>query len=117
MSVILKYYLGNLFDEIIEDIFTLIDKSINYELGNITNIFTDYKTITTSVFLESTLAESGLSLPIVHSKYNYCHGRSTLNKDKDYDSIYLINNNLNPSSEDEEYKIFENFLVSHNLLI
>lgn len=28
---------------------------------------------------------------------------------------YLINNNLNPSSEDEEYKIFEDFLVSHNL--
>lgn len=92
MAVILKYYLGDIFDEIIEDIFKLVDKTINYELGNVTNIFTDYKTLTTSVFLESTLAESGISIPITHSKYNYCHGRSTINKDHNYDSIYLINN-------------------------
>lgn len=30
---------------------------------------------------------------------------------------YLKTNNLNPSSEYEEYLIFEDFLVSHNLFI
>ena len=28
--------------------------------------------------LESTIAEAGLGIPVIHEKYGYCHGRSTL---------------------------------------
>lgn len=90
MAIILKYYLGNYFDEVIEDIFTLLDKTLEFNPTNVTNIFSDYKTKTSETFLESTLTESGISVPIVQSKYDYCHGRSTLNKDNTYRSIYLI---------------------------
>lgn len=91
MAIILKYYLKDKFEYIIDDIFRLIDININYNLIDITNIFTDYNTLTVSTFIESTLAESGLSAPLVHSKYDYCHGRSTINKGIDYRAIYLIN--------------------------
>lgn len=91
MAIILKYYLGEYFDDVIEDIFKLLDKTLEYNITDVTNIFSDYKTNTSSTFIESTLAESGMSVPIVQSKYDYCHGRSTINKDKHYKSIYLIN--------------------------
>ena len=35
------------------------------------------------------MAEAGLGLPIVHDKYGYCHGRSTLSINYNNISIYL----------------------------
>lgn len=94
MAIMLKYYLGDDFDEIIDLIEELLDKTINIEIKDVTNIYTSYNTSASSRFIESTLAESGLSAPVIHAKYDYCHGRSTLNKDNDYSSIILINNKL-----------------------
>lgn len=52
-------------------------------------IFTGSDTSTTSKYLESTLVESGIGLPIVHDKYSYCHGRSTISINYNNVAIYL----------------------------
>lgn len=54
---------------------------------------TGYDTEVASLFLESTLTEAGLGNVIVHDKYDYCHGRSTINyqDNKDHSLIYLVN--------------------------
>ena len=52
-------------------------------------IFSGIDTKTTSTYLESTMAEAGLGLPIVHDKYGYCHGRSTLSINYNNIAIYL----------------------------
>ena len=50
-------------------------------LGNssVYEILSGYETSTAAHFLESTMTEAGLFIPVVHDKYDYCHGRSNLN--------------------------------------
>lgn len=55
-------------------------------------IFSGYETSTAANFLESTLVESGIGAPIVHDKYSYCHGRSTLSINKNNIAIYFNGN-------------------------
>jgi len=49
-------------------------------------------TLTPERFIESTFTESGLSNVIVHKKYDFCHGRSTLSYKNKKNLIYLIAN-------------------------
>ena len=75
-SILLNYYYGN-------DIGRVIDLSDEYDFNFDTTcdayeIFSGYDTSTLSKYLESTMIESGIAIPIVHDKYSYCHGRSTL---------------------------------------
>lgn len=93
MSIMLHYYLGDKFWEIITSIFSAIDENLNFiGSGDIINIFTEETTLAVASFLESTLVESGLGYPLRHNKYDYCHGRSTINKDYQNDAIMLIGN-------------------------
>lgn len=94
MSILLKYYLRDKFNDIIDDIFN------NLDLELFLNIDTDYINIyhgidckASASFLESTFTESGISVPLMHEKYSYCHGRSTINKKHDSIAIYLSNRN------------------------
>lgn len=90
MSILLSYYLGENFAIILERLFKSIDESITLEVKEAgLNIFTDASLNASTTFLESTLIESGLNIPIIHEKYSYCHGRSTINKDHNKSSIYL----------------------------
>lgn len=50
-------------------------------------IFTGADTSTASKYLESTITEAGIGIPVVHDKYSYCHGRSTMCKN--YPSIAI----------------------------
>ena len=65
----------------------------SYGSSEVYEIMTGYDTEVASYFLESTLIESGLGNVIVHDKYGYCHGRSTINYHDKYSHnlIYLIN--------------------------
>ncbi len=54
-------------------------------------IFSGLDTSTSSAFLESTFIEAGIGVPIVHDKYSYCHGRSTLSMVKNNIAIYFNN--------------------------
>ena len=66
---------------------------LSYGSSEVFEIMTGYDTEVASCFLESTLVEADLGSPIIHGKYGYCHGRSTLNYQdkKSHNLIYLIN--------------------------
>lgn len=53
-------------------------------------IFSGLDTSAAATFLESTLVESGIGIPIVHDKYSYCHGRSTLSTTNNNNAIYFF---------------------------
>ena len=48
-----------------------------------------YDTSTAHTYLESTMVEANLSIPIIHDKYSYCHGRSTTSYHNDHSLIYF----------------------------
>ena len=87
MSIMLAYYNDNDI-EIIKEILTTA-KEYNIDFSTIYEILTGYDTNTASTYLESTLTESGIAIPVVHDKYSYCHGRSTLSYSNDSSLIHL----------------------------
>lgn len=90
ISVLLNYYLEDKFDIIIEDIFDKVNKNLYLDIvGEYVNIYSGVDTRTSEAFIETTLAESGISVPLVHEKYSYCHGRSSVNKNHTHSAIYL----------------------------
>ena len=76
VSILMSYYLNrqnSLMLDCIEEV------PFNFDLeDDVYEIFSGYDTSTASKYLESTMVESGIGIPIVHDKYSYCHGRSTL---------------------------------------
>ena len=61
--------------------------------SDIYEIFTGIDTSTSSKYIESTMIESGIGIPIVHDKYSYCHGRSTLSINYGNIAIYFNRHN------------------------
>lgn len=89
ISVLINYYLNgdeSFLDDIEECIFSFDTECDVYE------IFSGYDTSTTSKYLESTMVESGIGIPIVHDKYSYCHGRSTMSINNNSIAIFLNRN-------------------------
>ncbi|MCH5166623.1 MAG: hypothetical protein J1F35_01900 [Erysipelotrichales bacterium] len=90
MAILLKYYYEDKFDILIEDIFNRVNKDQYLNIyGEYVNIYSGIDTRASASFLETTFAESGLSVPLIHEKYSYCHGRSTINKSHVASAIYL----------------------------
>lgn len=90
ITIIKDYYLDgetSLLMKYIHDI------NVDFDIkSDIYEIFSGYDTSTTSKYLESTLVESGVGLPIIHDKYSYCHGRSTTAINCKSNVIYLNRN-------------------------
>ncbi|MCI8548517.1 MAG: hypothetical protein HFJ38_06485 [Bacilli bacterium] len=97
LSILLAYYLDNDI-HIIEDILNHTHDFYFDDL-DIYEVLSGYDTSTASKFIESTLSEAGIGIPIIHDKYDYCHGRSTLshhynsnlillNSDSELDQLY-----------------------------
>lgn len=94
MAILLKYYLQEKFIETIEDIFASLDPSLTLDGdADFINIYRGIDSRASASFLESTLTESAISVPLMHEKYSYCHGRSTINKNHNSRAIYLRNRN------------------------
>jgi len=91
MAILLKYYVGDSFLGLIEEMFLHIEKNMWLETDHIVNIFSGIDTHTVETFLESTFVEAGMGIPLIHHKYDYCHGRSTCNKKHEHAAIYLEN--------------------------
>ena len=90
VSILMDYYLNGDNIKMLESIEeTLFDFELE---SNIYEIFSGYDTSTASKYLESTLVESGIGIPIVHDKYSYCHGRSTLGINYNCIAIYYNRN-------------------------
>lgn len=66
-------------ENMIENMFKKIkEEDYNIHHNKVYEILTGYDSMTASHFLESTMTESGIATPVVHDKYDYCHGRTTL---------------------------------------
>ena len=93
-AILLDYYLKEQYKQDFKVEKNFCDE-YDYDFGtncDCYEIFSGYETGTASNFLESTLIESGIAIPIVHDKYSYCHGRSTLSTNKNNIAIYFNNN-------------------------
>lgn len=88
-AIMLTYYLGDksynykILDSLEKYNFSFDTTCDNYE------IFTGLDTSTASKFLESTMIEAGIAIPIIHDKYSYCHGRSTTSINYNNNAIYF----------------------------
>ncbi len=91
MTISLMYYLDN--DPTI--IYEILNSSPQFDFidHDIYEILTGYETSTAARFMESTLVEAGLAIPILHDKYDYCHGRTTLGFQQDHGLLFFNNHN------------------------
>ena len=90
VSILMDYYLNGEDNDLVDSI---QEKDFSFEPENdIYEIYTGHDTSTASKYLESTITESGIGIPIVHDKYSYCHGRSTLNMNYKGVAIYFNRN-------------------------
>lgn len=89
-GILLNYYLRG--DK--EAVFNSLEPyEFNFDVNcDMFEIFSGIETSTASMFLESTMVESGIGIPIVHDKYGYCHGRSTLSVEHNNIAIYFNGN-------------------------
>lgn len=98
MSIMLKYYLD--IDDLqlnclLEQLYSnagdeITTKSIKY-LKTI-EVMSGDNTYVAAEILQSTIIEAGLGIPVIHEKYSYCHGKSTLSYHQTGNVIvYLIN--------------------------
>lgn len=90
VSILMDYYLNGKDKDLVDSI---QEQDFDFEPeNNIYEIYTGHDTSTASKYLESTITESGIGIPIVHDKYSYCHGRSTLNMNYKGVAIYFNRN-------------------------
>ena len=90
VSILMDYYLNGKDKDIVDSI---QEQDFNFEIeSDIYEIYTGQDTSTASKYLESTITESGIGITIVHDKYSYCHGRSTLNMNYKGVAIYFNRN-------------------------
>lgn len=101
MTILLAYYLDNNVEIIKEILYSTY--SFEFNDSDVYEVLTGYDTNTASIFIESTLTESGIAVPIIHDKYDFCHGRSTLGFNFNTNMIFLNTNS-------ELDKIYENNL-------
>lgn len=93
MSVLLSYYFKNP-TSLINDLFEKATKQ-SFNINNINlpfDVISGNDTSTPAIYLDSTFVESGLNSITIHSKYDYCHGRSTLAYAQERNLIYLVAN-------------------------
>jgi hypothetical protein len=108
MAILLKYYLGENFYKVIEEIFHKIDKNIFLNIySEFVNVYYGIDTPATKSFIESTFVEAGIAGVVLHEKYSYCHGRSTLNKNKSHSAIYIRNKNTDLDNTIKEVMNFQ----------
>ena len=90
VSILMDYYLKGKDNQMLELIeeqpFNFVPSTDIYE------IYSGYDTSTSSKYLESTMVESGIGIPVVHDKYAFCHGRSTLSINYNSTAIYFNKN-------------------------
>ena len=91
MSVMLAYYL----DGDLNEVYEILNRSreYNFSCDKVYEIMSGYESSSAAKYLESTMTESGIGIPIVHDKYSYCHGRSTMSHHNDHSLIMFNSGN------------------------
>lgn len=110
LSILMDYYLDGKHSPMLD----CIEKStFNFDLeSDVYEIFSGYDTSTSSKYLESTMVESGIGIPIVHDKYSYCHGRSTLGINYNAVAIYYNRNTEYDRMMLEELKKYYSIIIT-----
>lgn len=112
VSILMDYYLNGKDSAMLDSI---EETSFNFDLvSDVYEIFSGYDTSTASKYLESTMVESGIGIPIVHDKYSYCHGRSTLGINYHGTAIYFNRNTEFDKFMLEELKQYYNVIIIIN---
>ena len=112
VSILMSYYLDGKNNPILDSI---EEASFNFDLeSDVYEIFSGYDTSTASKYLESTMVESGIGIPVVHDKYSYCHGRSTLGINYNGIAIYYNRNTEFDRMLLEELKYYYNTIITIN---
>ena len=110
VSILMDYYLNGKDKDLVDSI---QEQDFNFEIeSDIYEIYTGQDTSTASKYLESTITESGIGIPIVHDKYSYCHGRSTLNMNYKGVAIYFNRNTEFDRIMLEELKKYYKTIIS-----
>ena len=110
VSILMNYYLNGKNSPILDSI---EETSFDFDLGSdFYEIFSGYDTSTASKYLESTMVESGIGIPIVHDKYAYCHGRSTFGINYSGNIIYFNRNTEFDKMMLEELKQYYSRIVT-----
>lgn len=94
MSILLSYYLEEDSTDLINEMFEKV-KRIHFQISSLNypfELLSGNDTHTPQVYIDSTFVESGLSSIVCHSKYDFCHGRSTLSYSQESNLIYLLSN-------------------------
>ena len=109
MSILLAYY-NDLDISVIKDILkTAQDYSISP--NKVFEILSGEETATAATYLESTLTEASLAIPLVHDKYSYCHGRSTTTYHNNNSLIHLSpNTELDQVIADSSYPYYKEII-------
>lgn len=93
MSVLLSYYYKDAKSFISSSIDEVMYKTFNISRDNFDyDVMSGNDTISAERYLDSTFTESGLGNILVHKKYDFCHGRSTLAYKSKRNLIYLVAN-------------------------
>jgi len=93
MSILLSYYHKDAKNFISSSIDNVIDKTFNISKDDFDyDVMSGNDTISAERYLDSTFTESGLGNILVHKKYDFCHGRSTLVYKRKRNLIYLVAN-------------------------
>ena len=110
VSILMDYYLNGQNSPMLD---CIGETSFNFDLeSDVYEIFSGYDTSTSSKYLESTMVESGIGIPIVHDKYSYCHGRSTLGINYNAVAIYYNRNTEFDKMMLEELKQYYSRIVT-----
>ena len=109
ISILMNYYLDGNDTEIIDLIY---ERKYNFKIeSDVYEIFSGYDTSSASKYLESTMVEAGIGIPIVHDKYSYCHGRSTLCINYNNTAIYYDRKTDFDKLMLEELKKYYNLII------
>ena len=110
VSILMSYYLDGKNNPILD---CIEEVSFNFDLeSDVYEIFSGYDTSTASKYLESTMVESGIGIPVVHDKYSYCHGRSTLGINYNGIAIYYNRNTEFDRMMLEELKQYYSIIIT-----
>lgn len=91
MTILLSYYEKN-YLTLVNEMFNKAE-TLSFNIKNIDlefDVISGNDTLTPEIYLDSTFVEAGISSITRHSKYDYCHGRTTLPFKEKRNLIYLI---------------------------
>ncbi len=112
MTILLAYYLDNDLS-IINEILSLT-YNFDFENSDIYEILSGYDSNTAHTFIESTMVESGIGTPIIHDKYEFCHGRSTFNLCHSSNLIFFYCNSELDKLYESELNDYYNSIIKIN---